>query len=385
MDLAAAELEAVQTRLLALEAEKGNLQAKLSASRQEAAAAAAGGGYVSEAPTEVTRTSCIAVAGSVTVSSGCGKCTRIICGVAMPFPQPTGFQGCWRCGWGSCHILRRQMLACDALTCCCAVVLAPCCAVLLDCPAVHVYCITLALAAAAASFHSLWIWCLVHWYRFVAHVLASVVNYLLHHMQGTGMHWQCKLQNKPAGSHSAVHLMLDLPIAVCMQGTSGSSNVEETLRQELNSQRDVSARLRQDLAEARQALHSTVAEWEDKYAAVQEQLEQQVAAAEQLQRELQLRPTTAQLGELQQQVRALQAVGYGSVEDLPAAAGPAAGGASPVAAAARGTAAGGLNLEGMLLAKNRKLEHDATMTKLAFAEASQELESAKEQVGGHRN
>lgn len=38
MDFAAAELEAVQSQLLALEAEKNSLAARLEASRQEAAA-----------------------------------------------------------------------------------------------------------------------------------------------------------------------------------------------------------------------------------------------------------------------------------------------------------------------------------------------------------
>lgn len=48
--------------------------------------------------------------------------------------------------------------------------------------------------------------------------------------------------------------------------THGSSNssVEETLRQELNSQREVSTRLRQDLATARQLLHDKEAQWDER-------------------------------------------------------------------------------------------------------------------------
>jgi len=51
--------------------------------------------------------------------------------------------------------------------------------------------------------------------------------------------------------------------AVCLlpllQGmASGSSTVEETLRQELNSQRDVATRLRQELTAARQQVRFVV-------------------------------------------------------------------------------------------------------------------------------
>jgi homeobox protein cut-like len=184
---------------------------------------------------------------------------------------------------------------------------------------------------------------------------------------------------------------------------AASSSIEDTLRQELNSQREVASRLRQDLAAARQALHDTAAQWEERYNALQEQLEQQQQAAEQLQRELHARPTVVHLQELQQQVRALQAIGYGSVEELQpfspqagaaytaaAAAGSEAAGSgtNALAAGAAGAAAAGsgglMNLEGLLLAKSRKLEHELTMAKLAMAEASQELAAAREQVGEQR-
>uniref|UniRef100_A0A383WP23 Protein CASP n=1 Tax=Tetradesmus obliquus TaxID=3088 RepID=A0A383WP23_TETOB len=178
-------------------------------------------------------------------------------------------------------------------------------------------------------------------------------------------------------------------------GQAASSSIEDTLRQELNSQREVASRLRQDLAAARQALHDTAAQWEERCSSLQEQLEQQQQSGEQLQRELHARPTVGQLQELQQQVRALQAIGYGSVEELQpfspqagnaaaaagqtaaAAAADAKGMAGPATAAAGG---GLMNLEGLLLAKSRKLEHEVTMAKLAMAEASQELAAAREQV-----
>jgi hypothetical protein len=45
-----------------------------------------------------------------------------------------------------------------------------------------------------------------------------------------------------------------------------------------------------------------------------------------------------------------------------------------------GVSGSGLSLEAMLLAKNRRLEHEMTMSRLAAAEGSQQLEVVKEQV-----
>lgn len=140
-----------------------------------------------------------------------------------------------------------------------------------------------------------------------------------------------------------------------------------------------------------------------RYIALEDQLASQQAANQQLQHELQLRPTAAQLLELQQQIRALQAVGYGSVDDDPSdvhntavaadhTVETAAGSSlsegvtptGPAAAAVRSlsiSSSSGLNIESMLLSKNRRLEHDVTMARLAVAEASQQLEAAREQVG----
>lgn len=53
-----------------------------------------------------------------------------------------------------------------------------------------------------------------------------------------------------------------------------------------------------------------------RYTTLEEQLCAQQTANDQLQLELQARPTAAQLQELQQQVQVLPAVGYGSVEDI---------------------------------------------------------------------
>lgn len=181
---------------------------------------------------------------------------------------------------------------------------------------------------------------------------------------------------------------------------ASSSSVEDTLRQELNSQREVSARLRQDLAAARQQLHDVSAQWDEQQSSLQEQLQQQESEVQRLQTELQQRPTAARVAELQQQIRVLQAVGYGSLpeEDLGAVAGASGDGLSgsstclgaeagdrtseslglAAGSSQGGAAAGGINLEGLLLAKNRKLEHEVTVARLALAEANQQLESCME-------
>jgi homeobox protein cut-like len=165
----------------------------------------------------------------------------------------------------------------------------------------------------------------------------------------------------------------------------------------------MTARLRQDLAAARQQLHDSSAQWDEQHSTMQEQLQQQEAALQQLQCELEQRPTAARVAELQQQIRVLQAVGYGSLpeEDLGTpqipsgtlggsgleaslslgAEGSRAQGSDPgLGLAGSQGGAAGLNLEGLLLAKNRKLEHEVTVARLALAEAHQQLEAAREQV-----
>lgn len=77
--------------------------------------------------------------------------------------------------------------------------------------------------------------------------------------------------------------------------------------------------------------------------------------------------------ELKQQVRILQAVGYGAEEESTAASSSSA--SAPVSSSSNVT------LEGMLLAKNRRLEHDVTMLKLQAAECNQQVGAAQSQVG----
>ncbi|KAI8464036.1 MAG: CASP C terminal-domain-containing protein [Monoraphidium minutum] len=195
------------------------------------------------------------------------------------------------------------------------------------------------------------------------------------------------------------HLQQRLVEHSAEQATAGGGGaVEETLRQELAAQRDGAARLRSDLAAARRELqearapppppslpdpHLVASLGEARCDALHEQLDAAAARAEGLEQQLALRPTQAQarasVEELKQQVRILQAVGYGSLDDGHA---PPGGGGGGAGASGGGGARGGgaASLEGMLLAKNRRLEHELTMARLAAADNEQQLEAAQAQV-----
>ncbi|GBF98384.1 hypothetical protein Rsub_10779 [Raphidocelis subcapitata] len=174
-------------------------------------------------------------------------------------------------------------------------------------------------------------------------------------------------------------------------GAAGGSPVEEALRQELSAQRDVSARLRSDFAAARAALEEALSAAEARAEAGREQFEAAAERARGLEQELLLRPTQAQVEELKQQVRILQAVGYGAMDDgaAPSAGGDDGGGGGgdgggePGAAGSGGgggSMGGAGSLEAALLSKNRRLEHDLTMARLAAAEREQTLEAAQSQL-----
>jgi homeobox protein cut-like len=94
--------------------------------------------------------------------------------------------------------------------------------------------------------------------------------------------------------------------------------------------------------------------------------------------------------ELQQQVRALQAVGYGAVDETLLGTSSSSSGeqgrGQPSSSGGAGlgppgsSSSSSMTLEGMLLAKNRKLEHDVTLARLQVAEASQNLEASQLRV-----
>jgi hypothetical protein len=195
-------------------------------------------------------------------------------------------------------------------------------------------------------------------------------------------------------------------------GAAAGSPVEDGLRQELAAQRDASARLRSDLAAARAALGEASAAAEARAAAAREQLDAVAERARGLEQVLLLRPTQAQVGarggvwrgarrgacaarggckpggmhtgvqgrlvatldslfiqtlnarkrlqvdELKQQVRILQAVGYGALDDGAAASTGTSGGGGgdggePDGAGGGSSVGGAGPLEAALLAKNR--------------------------------
>jgi hypothetical protein len=74
-----------------------------------------------------------------------------------------------------------------------------------------------------------------------------------------------------------------------------------------------------------------------------------------------------QVEELRQQIRVLQAVGYGSMDAEDGPEGSANGGA------AHGGVGHVGNLESLLLAKARRLEHELTMARLRLSEVSGEI------------
>jgi chromosome segregation ATPase len=78
---------------------------------------------------------------------------------------------------------------------------------------------------------------------------------------------------------------------------SGSSSVvEDTLRQEVASLRDVNARLRQDIAAAHRGLADAEAAWGEQVEGLQEALTAAERQQQELQAELQHRPTQSQVG-----------------------------------------------------------------------------------------
>jgi homeobox protein cut-like len=74
-----------------------------------------------------------------------------------------------------------------------------------------------------------------------------------------------------------------------------SSVVEDTLRQDVASLRDVNARLRQDIAAARRGLADAEAAWGERVDGLQEALSAAERQQQELQQELQHRPTQAQV------------------------------------------------------------------------------------------
>ncbi|KAL3131491.1 hypothetical protein ABBQ38_007797 [Trebouxia sp. C0009 RCD-2024] len=145
-----------------------------------------------------------------------------------------------------------------------------------------------------------------------------------------------------------------------------NNTVEESLRKELQNQREVVARLHADMSSSTEQLQAEVAEWQGRYEVWQADLQAQQQQTLQLEQELKARPTAQQVEELKQHINMLQAVGYNAME-----------GEDVSPHREDGTAAEGISmrsLEGLLLAKNRHLEHELTMARLQVADLTGQTE-----------
>ncbi|KAL6758283.1 CASP C terminal-domain-containing protein [Haematococcus lacustris] len=183
------------------------------------------------------------------------------------------------------------------------------------------------------------------------------------------------------------------------------SSIEETVRNELHTQREVAARLRLEVLSLREELDQAHSMWEARLEGTHSSLRATEQHCRALEDELSMRPTTQQMDELRAQIRLLQAVGYNSLveddddDDRPGAARNAAGhqGRRPEGGQATGQQLGGGagsgggsggrgnhatvgSLEALLLQKNRHLEHELTMARLRIVDASSQLEASAAQV-----
>ncbi|GLC41611.1 hypothetical protein PLESTF_000273100 [Pleodorina starrii] len=171
---------------------------------------------------------------------------------------------------------------------------------------------------------------------------------------------------------------------------AAAASIEETLRTELATQRELAFRLRNELAAVRAESEEVREMLETRLEGVKATLAATEQHAAALEEELAARPTQQQLEELRAQLRVLQAIGYNTMDvdgddDAAAAASAAAAAAAAVSGGGGGNAAasgrgGGLgaagSLEAMLLSKNRHLEHELTMVKLRVVDVRQEADAA---------
>lgn len=170
--------------------------------------------------------------------------------------------------------------------------------------------------------------------------------------------------------------------------SGGHPSLEDSLRQELSTQREMAARLRLELAAMRRDAEEGSSMLEAKVEGLRATLAATEQHAQALEEELAARPTQQQMEDLRQQLRVLQAIGYNTLEMEDDSAPRAPGSVSAVGpgagAAGRGGAMGGSggasSLESMLLAKNRHLEHELTMTRLKVVDTRQEADTALTQV-----
>ncbi|MEW5305958.1 MAG: hypothetical protein WDW36_008467 [Sanguina aurantia] len=175
-------------------------------------------------------------------------------------------------------------------------------------------------------------------------------------------------------------------------GSGGIPSVESCLRADLSTAREVCAKLRSEVAGLRRELGECGSMWEGRVEGVRASLRATEGHAVALEEELAVRPTNAQMNELRSQLRILQAIGYNMLdadgnlgrEEAHSSSLVGGGGSSSVGteghAGHRDGGFGAASLEVLLLGKNRHLEHELTMTKLAVVDLRQDLDSSTSRV-----
>ena len=175
------------------------------------------------------------------------------------------------------------------------------------------------------------------------------------------------------------------------EAAGGSRGAEESLRQELTAQRELSARLQVEVSGLRRQVEGETAAWSARYEGLKSTLEAREAHCAALEAELTARPTQREMDELRSQVRILHAVGYNAFDEEDAGQpgigpdGARGGGALGEGAAGgsgggRGSGTRARSLEAALLAKAKHLEHQLTMSKLELSDVRGEAEAATAKV-----
>jgi homeobox protein cut-like len=145
------------------------------------------------------------------------------------------------------------------------------------------------------------------------------------------------------------------------------------LEAELKAQRDLAARLHDELQSALAKIEAQDATFDSRMSALNHSLSASTAHVAALESELSTRPTRAELEDARQQIRVLRAVVHNTITTDD-------GDGDGDGDEEDGSAISVTSLESALLAKNRTLEHGLTMARLEAAEAKTMLESTSSKL-----
>lgn len=152
--------------------------------------------------------------------------------------------------------------------------------------------------------------------------------------------------------------------------SSPSATLEQRLRAEVSSQRDIISRLRTEAQAAGAAADEAAAREAETARQLRTQEEAAQARLKDLASQLAARPLVAEVQELRTQIRGLQMVA-GLEDDQDGEEDATIGGNN-----SGGGAGKGKGLEAMLVERTRRCEHDATIARLAAVEAQEELQAS---------